>query len=114
MKRLFILCLVMMMALSACNAPTISVTNHTIVSNNLSHASDYDALLKIVQKAQSNRNYRTYPTIAFDKATASGAEFAPGTDASANNYSLTNIQVEGVDEADIIKNRWQLSVSGSQ
>lgn len=100
MKRLMIICLVMILALSACSSPTIKDADQTYTTNNLSHASDYDALFKIVQKAQNNQNYRNYPYFAFDKA---GAEMASQSDTTANGYSLTNIQVEGVDEADIIK-----------
>jgi len=81
-------------------------------ATNLAKFSSYDELVSYFSKAQSNYGRGMYTDFALPSlmnmtmgATANksmSSESVSGPSASA--YSKTNIQVEGVDEADIIKN----------
>ena len=66
--------------------------------------SSSDELKSFLKERQSQGYYGQYlrETLATATPTAAGAEKA--SDSSSIGYSTTNIQVEGVDEADIIKN----------
>ena len=76
----------------------------------------YEAIVSVLEKSWSNsvNNYNYYGitdgitsgTIAEDTAGAVNSSPAAeqGKETGTNDYSQTNIQVEGVDEADIIKN----------
>ncbi|HBP38814.1 MAG TPA: hypothetical protein DD640_08770, partial [Clostridiales bacterium] len=115
MKRIFlILPLILALLLAACSGPILqtspSLNNSqqtTSPDNGLTRAADYAALIKLVRAAQSdtrnhwNRYYTADMVGALtDAQSRNSAEKAPG---AGNDYSKTNIQVEGVDEADIIK-----------
>ena len=117
MKRLLIVALMLALFLTACSGPS-SISSPSLKGDetipktgvsSLARAADYSGLLELVRKAQrnmndySNRMYtlRTGATVAAAEASqdASKDSAAPGL----SNYSQTNVQVEGVDEADIIK-----------
>lgn len=76
----------------------------------LARFSDYDELVTYLEKAQNNNSSYygdgmmrdvVLMTNSAEKAVASDSA---GSGAQATDYSKTNIQVEGVDEADIVKN----------
>jgi len=78
---------------------------YVIKDNNLPTFSSGKELLKAFEDAQQNRG-RGFPELAIFKSFATTAESAPVTSADASasvDFSETNIQVAGVDEADIIK-----------
>jgi inhibitor of cysteine peptidase len=80
--------------------------------NQINRFSSYDEFEEFVtENTQNNAYYRAPGLFLSDitggviwKASAeSNALFAPGADDSSTDYSATNIQVAGVDEADIVK-----------
>ena len=122
MKRLFALVITFLVALSGCTvAPTSQETETTATALPIVFESDdYSELLSRIQKmndnlANQNERYYAYKgaplmpgaTIAM----AESADQASGQDSAGNQangsqstiHSETNIQVAGVDEADIIK-----------
>ena len=111
MKRLLIVFLALVLLLAACSNPAIQTspslngqeTFDPDSDSGLSHAASYADLIKIYLKAQENShyNFRTYATVG--DAMMEDAAGAPTAAGSKNDYSNTNIQIEGVDEADIIK-----------
>jgi inhibitor of cysteine peptidase len=112
-KKFLLLTVILALFLSACSAPlgitSPSLHNPTDPANqsgSLNRASDYNTLIKLIQKAQANRtNYPTRMYFAGEKATNGAPTDADTTHSGTANtdYSKTNIQVAGVDEADIIK-----------
>lgn len=77
-----------------------------IADGELKSFSSCDGLKGYMEKSAEDNNYY-YKTMTEDAAPTSGAaegEAAPGGAEGAAEYSSTNIQVEGVDEADIVKN----------
>ncbi|MDO8460721.1 MAG: beta-propeller domain-containing protein [Nanoarchaeota archaeon] len=79
--------------------------------NNVSHFSSLEEIEKYVNesKIEGQDYYRggemqTFATGVVAPANMKGAESADSSGAGASDYSQTNIQVEGVDEADIVKN----------
>jgi uncharacterized secreted protein with C-terminal beta-propeller domain len=75
----------------------------------LAHFSDYNELVTYLGKAQSDYSPYYRGGILGDGVVNAGAEKSAasptsGSGAQATDYSKTNIQVEGVDEADIVKN----------
>jgi inhibitor of cysteine peptidase len=113
MKRIkslpLILTLVLAMFLAACSAPTgitsPSLSNQTSGTSKLERASDYSALISLMIKAKANQTnypYRMYD-LAEKGASAPNASNQDSAQTGNTDYSHTNIQVEGVDEADIIK-----------
>jgi len=83
------------------------------VFGNMKHFSSYDELKDYLTEAGSNGIYKLYgrgfgfPFIMYDMATsaADGSQvtLAPEAGVTGTDYSGTNIQVEGVDEADMVK-----------
>lgn len=71
----------------------------------LAHFSDYNELVNYLEKSQSYQYpyYRSGMDVMVN-AVAEKAMDSSSTGATASDYSKTNIQVEGVDEADIVKN----------
>ncbi|MFA6065123.1 MAG: beta-propeller domain-containing protein [archaeon] len=93
------------------NAPQI--TNPTFNAQPMEKFSSYSDLVAYFEKSSTSSNYGRgydigiFPTMNIATGMAQGAmEKAVASDsgASATDFSKTNIQVEGVDEADIIKN----------
>lgn len=115
MKRLLIISLMLALFLTACSGPfgftspslkgdgTIPTTG----ISSLTRATDYSGLLELVRKAQRNMNeypnrmYMTKGNLAGAEASQDASKDSPASGLS--NYSQTNVQVAGVDEADIIK-----------
>jgi len=89
----------------------LSPQPQVVYNNNLQHFSSYTDLVAKLSQAQSSGNsyYRGGMMIndLIAPTMAAGAEKATGqvtsNSSSSPNYSTTNVQVEGVDEADIIK-----------
>jgi len=86
-----------------------SINTPKIIQNEakpLEHFQTYEELVAYFEKGQNNgyyeRDYAIMPNLATG-AQKAVAETSNAAD-SATSYSKTNIQVEGVDEADIIKN----------
>ncbi len=114
MKRLLMISLIAILLLSACGAPAVqtspSLYGHDLFDPDqesaLNYARDYDDLLALYADSQQNsRMIKRDPNKMedFEGMSPSGPT-ANGADNGVNqNYSTTNIQVEGVDEADIIK-----------
>lgn len=81
----------------------------------------YENLKKLLEEAESRAGLIYGPMIVAEKAVETGAmagaqrEAAPAP-ATATDYSRTNVQVEGVDEADIVKTdgRYIYRVTGQQ
>lgn len=72
----------------------------------LAHFSDYSELVSYLEKVNQSSQYPYYRggMDIMVNAVAEKAMDSSSTGASATDYSKTNIQVEGVDEADIVKN----------
>ena len=110
MKRLYLLAVVLAFFLTACSGPVFqtspSLNDNTIINptgnSNLVRGADYAELIQIYQKAMegSGSRYRMYALAGADRDLMAPQE---GSKESNNDYSQTNVQVEGVDEADIIK-----------
>lgn len=105
MKRtlalILLLCLVSSLVLSACSFSPLPTQAS---ANGLTGAKDYTTLIKSLQemmKYQTATPNRYYLAGA-PQESAAAADKTAGSSASSG-YSQTNIQVEGVDEADLIK-----------
>ncbi len=113
MKRLSrspfaVLFLTMVLVLTACSSiglPSPSVSSQPTSSQKPIQAEDYAGLLDLVAKAARNQPpyARRYTMASADTDAMRNAEGAPSQAGDIKDYSQTNIQVEGVDEADIIK-----------
>lgn len=60
----------------------------------------------LLSKIQSSNRYMLYDTAIMksaDQAMTTNEAATPSTGSTANDYSKTNVQVEGVDEADVVK-----------
>lgn len=77
------------------------------VFGNMKHFTSYDELKEYIQEADSNGIRISGRGLSFpfimDDISASKITLAPEEGGTSNDYSSTNIQVEGVDEADIVK-----------
>lgn len=96
---LLILALFSIMFLAGCTEPKEQ-------ENNLQTYESYDALVAAFKDAQnSNYGYRggLFDTMMPTMAETTGAEQKASDSSAGTDYSKTNVQVEGVDEADIIK-----------
>ena len=97
-------------------------TNVSILANEsqLKHFSSYDELKNFINESYSGRDYGYYggAEMMMDKVTAGAAPTAAVAESvgGAEEFSTTNIQVEGVDEPDIIKNdgKYIYAVSGNK
>ncbi|MFH0837288.1 MAG: beta-propeller domain-containing protein [Candidatus Aenigmatarchaeota archaeon] len=79
----------------------IGQNDQNITTNNLKQFASYDELNNFVKTTSEGYDgYGNYKTLAMD----SGTQTAAPTVGGARDYSTTNIQVFGVDEADIVKN----------
>lgn len=74
-------------------------------TNGLSHAADYESLYALIEKTRGHSSVNTRLYYMEKEATATQDSLASeaGSGARQDDYSKTNIQVAGVDEADIIK-----------
>ena len=94
--------MIIILALFSLNTPKI-IQNE---AKPLEHFQTYEELVAYFEKGQNNgyygRDYGIMPTLATGAQKANAETTA--SDSGATSYSKTNIQVEGVDEADIIKN----------
>ena len=107
MKRLLMIVIALTLLLAACSGPVVptspSLGGHEIfdpdAEKSIVSGASYAELIKIYLKAQDTPryNYRDY----FGRAEASSG--APAADSNNTDYSQTNVQIEGVDEADMIK-----------
>lgn len=105
MRRFGLILLAMTLFLSACSGIS---DRFEPVDQNLETADDYQELIDLVKAAQANqKNFYGGFGIAETNAALQEADgdMAARDDslAGAGEYSKTNVQVEGVDEADIIK-----------
>lgn len=107
MKKTGLILLLLVFILTSCGVtePTTTI-DETTSESNLNRAEDYAALIELISQAQSGSNYPPFAQLGRQRdmvaSEASEAENAAG-DKSFDDYARTNIQVEGVDEADIIK-----------
>jgi inhibitor of cysteine peptidase len=106
--------LIAMVGLFVVNAPESGAPFDlaNLGGNQINRFSSYDEFEEFVTENTQNKAYYRAPGLFFLditggviwKASAeSNALFAPGADDSSTDYSATNIQVAGVDEADIVK-----------
>lgn len=109
MKQLF--AILMITLLAACSAPIEpNQPENTVPSGSLSAFADKQQLIDYLEENQGTSYYGANTRLmAFDVAEAGVAmDSAMGAPAPqmkvAEEYSTTNVQVQGVDEADIIKN----------
>jgi len=110
MKKYLIVVLALILLLTACSGPFLptspSLNGQDIFvpgsDSSLKSGSSYAELIKIYMKAQNGPrySYRDFARVGGMEKDASGA---PTADSQKNDYSKTNLQIEGVDEADIIK-----------
>lgn len=97
----------------------ISIVKPTIESQ-LKHFSSYDELKDFVKESSETRGYLLDKEMMVTKAAAAPAVATAvaegGGGAGAEDFSKTNIQVEGVDEADIVKNdrKYIYAVTGNK
>ncbi len=90
------------------NAPKVG--GDTFTAQPMAKFSSYSDLVSYFEKAGTQSNYRGYggdmmfPTMNIAAGMVQEKAMASDSGASATDFSKTNIQVEGVDEADIIKN----------
>ncbi len=113
MKMLLMISLVLAMLLASCSMPvdltSPSLTGQTTYNPDtdlgFSQASSYAELIQLYLDAKANQNFAYgYPkTAVMDAAAESSAGDSNSQGASDDSYSSTNVQIEGVDEADIIK-----------
>ena len=114
MKKLLILALILALSLTACSGPlrevltttTGSQTRQTTVSTDygLGKAADYSSLMTLIMKAQDYITRPVFKTMdRAENAAGAPAEGSSKTGSEDSSISQTNIQVAGVDEADIIK-----------
>ncbi len=93
MKKLYVLLAILLLIITSCNIDT------DIKTSKLSRfSSDQDLINAFEENENENRNF-----MAFETATTAGAQKDESTTTPNLDYSETNIQVQGVDEADIIK-----------
>lgn len=92
------------------SSTNISIHNPTVsVENDLSTFKDIDELRKILKenidtlKRTSNEDFITTGVEEASTEFSTNLENSKSSQSSNNDFSTTNIQVEGVDEADIIK-----------
>ncbi|MEK6888360.1 MAG: beta-propeller domain-containing protein [Candidatus Aenigmatarchaeota archaeon] len=91
----------------------------TSQTDSLKKFASYDELKSFIQTNSETQSYDGYAMGGAMRETALMTTAAPMADkssaASANDYSTTNIQVAGVDEADIVKNdgKYIYAVSGN-
>lgn len=105
MKKFALIILALVFFLTACGG-TVPTTTEPTQDSNLDRAQDYAALIELISQARENQD--SPPGVFWgmrrDMNQAAGAEMDSSAEKSpGSNYSQTNIQVEGVDEADIIK-----------
>jgi inhibitor of cysteine peptidase len=85
----------------------ISSSDMSQVFGNMKHFTSYDELKEYIQEAGSNGIRITGLGLRFpfimDDIYAAKVTLAPEAGGTSNDYSSTNIQVEGVDEADMVK-----------
>jgi inhibitor of cysteine peptidase len=107
---IFTLCVAL--ALSGCVEVQIPITDPAVKESKISRFSSGDALLKAFEDARESGSGPYYRGFGIMKAggvervmeeAAVAAPQAADTTASGKDFSETNVQVQGVDEADIIK-----------
>jgi len=109
MKKGLFLILIVAFFLSACSGPVVvkdptTTVNPTTTENlGLNKAADYTRLIKIILRAQGSGQFPYGIARNASQQTKETGAADSSTEAAGNDYSQTNIQVEGVDEADIIK-----------
>ena len=94
------------------NATLSATTDGATGTQTVTEVKNYDDLYSLIENMQSANGLMT-GGVAMDGATASGAEVkteaatttaeAPVSSSGGLDYSETNVQVKGVDEADIVK-----------
>lgn len=105
---LLVLFLTLILVLTACSTgglPSPSVSSQPTGTQPAIRAEDYAGLLELVAKASQNPSpyARRYYMAGADSDGRQNAEGSASQAGDNKDYSQTNIQVEGVDEADIIK-----------
>ena len=100
MKRRMILVtavlLALTLALTSCAASGPVIADKNLKAGTIQHLTSYSAILKLLkQSGGTNRFYM--------RVSAMGAPEAALDSKSGNDYSTTNVQVAGVDEADVVK-----------
>ena len=116
MKKIMFLGIILIIALTACNNvetkhPTIDISEFE-TSDELKKFSSKTELMNFLDSVQDFDTFNYYSggfgdvrVMAMAESADSAALGTPsGKSISATDYSTTNIQVEGVDEADFIKN----------
>ncbi|MGI5920388.1 MAG: beta-propeller domain-containing protein [Syntrophomonadaceae bacterium] len=116
---LIITLILLILSLSTITCPVTAPEGCAVASTGSSNAVNplpvvgtLDSLKKLLQTAENNYKYRMGGTVMFESksrqnlqtdAAGAGAAAPPSPSASPQ-YSSTNIQVAGVDEADLVKN----------
>ncbi len=82
----------------------VALTSPTITDNG-DGTSTFSSCFDLTNYISENRSYYGgYPAPLSDSITSNSKEIAESSGAGSSDYSTTNIQVEGVDESDIVKN----------
>lgn len=110
MKKFLIVVLALTLLLTACSGPFLpvspSLNGQDIFvpgsDSSLKSGASYADLIKIYLKAQNGPRYN-YRDFVGGVVRTEATNGAPTFDGQKTDYSKTNLQIEGVDEADIIK-----------
>ena len=112
MKKYLIVVLALILLLTACSGPFLPTSSSQDIfvpgsDSSLQSGASYADLIKIYMKAQkghrySYRNFAAVDGMVKDTLDAPAAE-SQKSENLKNDYSKTNLQIKGVDEADIIK-----------
>lgn len=101
MKKSLLFILSLSLLLSLLTGCTSRLADPPFSDQNLIVARNYDSLLKLIDEQKANT--RDFMMMAPGMAVEDGAAAESAGQKNTADYSRTNIQVEGVDEADIIK-----------
>lgn len=107
-----VILIVGLIALAALPKPTPAPTSQT---DTLKKFASYDELKKFIQSSSETQSYSDYAMGGVVMRETANLAATDKSTASASDYSTTNIQVAGVDEADIVKNdgKYIYAVSGN-
>jgi inhibitor of cysteine peptidase len=91
--------------------PTVPDSLASAIAENLPLVGTYEKLQELLENANAYQSYRRENMVTLDSANGAGGSAAPqaamksaeSDSMDEGDYSRTNVQVEGVDEADVVK-----------
>ncbi|MDD4462354.1 MAG: beta-propeller domain-containing protein, partial [Eubacteriales bacterium] len=104
MRKLSLILLVLSLLLTLMSGCSAEPGTSSFEDQNLMFAGDYRSLIKLIGEQKADlRQYSIQMTGEAGVAAEDSADGAGSGETNDTDYSRTNLQVEGVDEADIIK-----------